>query len=547
MARLPNPANIQRSIPRITRGLPQSSGALPGIRRAAAAVSRDASLAGGELEAQAKMLAQLSQTSQNVANIFAEQEARRQAARDKLSLAQAKSQFLSADINARNAFEGDPDHSTYVERYREIISKTHSEISETLPPHIRGFFEADTLPDIERGAAAVYGKARVQERDSGKASLYDLLDSNMEAALRAQDEQSRLDILNASSEAIEGGILSGYITEVEGQRLRETSAEDFAAARFAILPPAQRLQALQEGMAVGEDGQPVFRDTNTSVDFIPTDKRALMIEKARDEVESQKRQRLLDLERAERLSDKRTKAAQEEAEGLFTNRIFDPEDSVSDEEIRLAGEQRLITASQVTRLINLNRSEADVSDDPNVMLNIYRDALAGDDSVPDRIVTAMENGLLSDESAKSIYNTFDQAERRGGILARDDVQRAREYIDSIIGGVRGPLATLDSAESARVANATRDFDVTIQQLHEQGKQFSAQSIAEELVERYRTVPQQIDALARPMFLIGSRNKPDIEATRQATLDALDAGEIDESTATEELTLLEEIESLVDAR
>ena len=546
MARLPDP--ISRGalpVPRNTRALPSGSGALPALRRAVDVQNASASDLMRRGDAVGNMLSNASRQALSIGLEQQRQEQARAQARDRLLLSRARAQFAAGDVHARNSFAGDQDYASYEERYGNAVEGLKRTIAGNLPEHLREEFEIGIMEDVARGSAFVQGKARETEHDVERASLEDSRSANIQAALSAPDDTSRAALLSANAESIESARLLGYITSQEAQKMRTADAEEFAAARYEIIPPAARLEHLERGMTMGEDGQPIFTRTGTPLDLIPITKRIGMIEDATDDVVKLRNLQLREQERAERLADKAAKASREDLELSYINRILAGE-IVSEGDIIADGRTRNLDGGQVNRLVTMLRSEGAVEDDPLLLLTINDAVQNADPNAMNHIVTGMEAGLLKPATAASLVRNLNEAERRGGPMARDDVKRARRYLDQVVGGVRGPLAVLDTASSIRVANATRAFDETIRALEEKGAQYNASAVADEIAQQYRLVEEPISAMPKPRYLVGSRSTPDVDATRQETLRALDSGEISPEEASVELELLERIEDAMGA-
>lgn len=193
----------------------------------------------------------------------------------------------------------------------------------------------------------------------------------------------------------------------------------------------------------------------------------------------------------------------------------------------------------------LSRAEPD---DVNAVaaLGLRADVLDGRAGVTE-ILASHAVGEIDLDTAEELIGAADQVTRRGGVLARADVRAARGFVDSTIGGIRGPLAILDSASSERTQNALRDFDNQVRKAGESGQSFDPFAIADEVVEGFRTKPPSPTAFRRPRYLVGMRASPDIDKSMLRTLDALDRGLITQQEAMEEIMNLEAIEDALEQR
>ena len=332
---------------------------------------------------------------------------------------------------------------------------------------------------------------------------------------------------------------------------------------FMAISPSKRQAKLRDGQ--GEIARSIISEViNTDEDDRFDRARSLL---ASDELEevldpADRRQitnRLLVLEEAQRkenvrlqkeqeaLEEKVLKERQDTKEIELIAEILAPESEVTEDRLVMEALTGNISREGLGRLRTILDSEAGGEDDPDTVLGLTQDALDADPTVPDRVAEAMETGSISGNTAVEIYGKFEGAQRRGGALAREDVKRARRFVDQTIGGVRGPLAVLDSASSARVQRALRDFDNAVTQAESLGQDPNPQDIADNIVARYRVTPPAPNEFAKPRFLVGTRAQPDIQATTQRTLQALDAGEISRTEAAQELRLIDEIAEAVSQR
>ena len=207
---------------------------------------------------------------------------------------------------------------------------------------------------------------------------------------------------------------------------------------------------------------------------------------------------------------------------------------------------RLIDRSQFNQLSNALASGQEGADHPVAALALRADALDGRAGVVE-ILNSHAAGEITLGTAEELLGVADQVSRRGGVLARADVRGARAIVDQTIGGVRAPLAVLDSAASERTQNALREFDARIRQAGDKGAPFEPFAIADEVVEAYRLTPPSPTAFRKPKYLVGTRAKPNVDETMRRTLGALDNGLITPEEAMEELRNLDRIEDALAQR
>ena len=109
---------------------------------------------------------------------------------------------------------------------------------------------------------------------------------------------------------------------------------------------------------------------------------------------------------------------------------------------------------------------------------------------------------LSVQERRRLVNTWDTVQRQGGVLARADVKQELDRIDMVIGGVRGPFAQLDLQASERLANALQEARDRIQ-----ANPDNAREIADDVIRKYRSTPQELSSLQPPRFFTGNVNDP----------------------------------------
>lgn len=113
-----------------------------------------------------------------------------------------------------------------------------------------------------------------------------------------------------------------------------------------------------------------------------------------------------------------------------------------------------ISASQFRQLVAFNSKQSPDEGDTG----IYNSALVltyiGD-------ITIAEIMNLKDKIDQTqitdLVNTFYSDERRDGIFSRGDVKAALNSIDRVVGGVRGPFATLTGSASLKLDEAIKEF------------------------------------------------------------------------------------------
>lgn len=270
--------------------------------------------------------------------------------------------------------------------------------------------------------------------------------------------------------------------------------------------------------------------------------RTSLLDRADRLIEAEQRERIAASERAERQAERAMKDRQEANAGAFLVGVLKGE--VTEPQLIRALEDRAISASDAKTLISTLRTEAEEADDPSAALTLRQGVYDGSAGLKD-IQQAFQSKLISQGTAEELMAAAQTVRTQSGPLAQEDVSMARRFVDESVGGVRGPMAILDPESSRRTASAVREFDRLVQEefarAQSEGKPFNAQGVAEDVVSRYQLADPGVTALPLPRYAVGDRRTLDLQATRQATAEALARGEIDRATAASESRLLQQYE------
>jgi hypothetical protein len=148
-------------------------------------------------------------------------------------------------INLDSQFDQDQDYKTFGQRYQEGVKKIKSDAASMVNNRsMRESFELSADTEITRGFDRLAQKAWAKERDSGIASLQDVIGINRENALRSGDDATAIKSLNASRDAINAAVENGYLDNKQAQRLHQVTAVDYATARVGMMEPDQRQKVL---------------------------------------------------------------------------------------------------------------------------------------------------------------------------------------------------------------------------------------------------------------------------------------------------------------
>ena len=170
---------------------------------------------------------------------------RRTEREQKMQYSKALSEWNTRRIGIETEFENDRDYQTRDQRYQERLKELQDEITETIDnPELKQGFILDTNVDSAQGLARIAGKTYQIERDINRAEVLNVLQSNEETILNAQDSQSRQNIIKDSADIINTAVEAGYYTAQEGEELKDTFKQKYAMTRLQALDPLEQLDAI---------------------------------------------------------------------------------------------------------------------------------------------------------------------------------------------------------------------------------------------------------------------------------------------------------------
>jgi hypothetical protein len=189
--------------------------------------------------------------------------------RDDFRVAKAGATFSTAEASARQ-FQDD-DWETYETRYRESMTKAKEEALKGVRlPANRQALELQFDSAVERGALNVRQSARVKEIEFGRADLSSMLDSYRTAALSSTDEAMRARSIAGAQLAIQSARDNQYIDPTDAEKLNKTWTQSYAEGLLTMQAPEKRVEMLS-------------KPKGTAIDFIPPDRRAVLLKAAQNE------------------------------------------------------------------------------------------------------------------------------------------------------------------------------------------------------------------------------------------------------------------------
>lgn len=212
--------------------------------------------------------------------------------------ASAKSTFLNAKIKADEAFEEDPEYSTWAKRYEQTLKDAATESSKGLSGRARLSFDLAAQDTIGRSVAAMREKARGREKDENRGWLNSFIDGSMDGALKAKDEPTRAQFLDGISEAVDGMKGRAFITSQEAEKLKRGAVEGYAKRKAASMDPKELIAALDNP----EGGFAQFLSPDEVVRFRTAAEEKIVRDEARARAELARGQQAFEADAAVRVS-----------------------------------------------------------------------------------------------------------------------------------------------------------------------------------------------------------------------------------------------------
>lgn len=419
-----------------------------------------------------------------------------------------------ATIRQQIAADDTLDTQGKLDRFDEVVSQKRGELEQTYKlPEVRGAFNV-------KMDALLYQHRNDMLKDVAKAT-----ESRTEANINESLDAIRRGGVNDPEAAVQR---SDALLDAAG------AAAGWDAAKVATVKITQRsaITATAASRRLLDDPRGLQVDLLDSAKYpgMQENERTRLLAQAGRMIEQEDREKTRALEHADRIQERAMKERQ--AQTAAGARLAVLSGNVGERDLEGMLQRREITLDDFDSLHRALTTEGAGSDDPSTVVNLQRDIPAGI-ATEAQVMSAWGDGRLSKTTAVDMLGKVDQARRNGGPLASEESKAARRYIDDNVGGVRGPLAVLDTESSQRVAAATREFEDRVLA----GEK--PRAVSDDIVHRYAPVTSRPSQA--PRFLVGGYNDPDIEATRQATAQALAEGRLDPDEAAAQAALLQQYE------
>lgn len=454
------------------------------------------------------------------------------AARRKAALAKATATAQAQTEELVQEFQSRTDVDVFEQEFAERSQQIQTDNTEGFDDNLREEFRNRLILPTSRNALTIRNLVRDRGISEGIANLDTTTLLNIKLSANTDEDIIRETFLN-QREAIEDGVKGGLISPQEGvRRITEfiDRVEENRVQQSLFDDPEQTLVDLESGK---------FSNLKES-------RRISLTRQAKTQSEALQRQRVIDFERAEREDDERRKERQENNDRAFTARIFGEGDEgpiPTLQELTQARARGDLTSAQFktqkAALLASQSGEAIISD-PQAMVEL-QDGVLENRVKNTEILKAFSNGLIDQDDALNLLKQADSVTRRGGILDQEDVKFELDRISDTVGGIKGPLAILDSNASKRVSNAqveARDRIVDGENPRE---------VANDIIQRFApNIKKSFSVLPKPRFMVGeTKATMNINETARKTVEAFNNGQITEAIFDSEAQLIKDLESLIE--
>lgn len=212
-------------------------------------------------------------------------------------------------------------------------------------------------------------------------------------------------------------------------------------------------------------------------------------------------------ERIEREAEERAEIEKEAAFSGYLSGILTGK--VDEESISLALENREIDGKQGERLIRALRQQSKSKPDPEIAAQIVTDAAKGEPDTVERVAEALASGEIDKETAAEAVTTAREVQQSEPTIAS-----GMDMIEQALPGLPGPERLKVARDYRRRLAADGDVDPI--------------AAAKDVIDSHQS------AANPPQFLKGSLDAPDLVASRAAIIQAVEAGELSQEQAAEEI-------------
>jgi hypothetical protein len=188
-----------------------------------------------------------------------------------LASAQADKQTQLAQ--AETELENDKDYGTMQDRYSQRLQQINQDaVSKISDPQTQQRFQMWSAPRDAYWTGKVTGYAKKVEGDQRLADTATKLDQLKDSGLKNPDPIARTDAIETGNQLITSLEQGGFISAVKSQQWRKSWAVDYAKSSFEIMPPEERMKALDD-----------TQNPHSLTHFLPEDDRVSMRERAKNQ------------------------------------------------------------------------------------------------------------------------------------------------------------------------------------------------------------------------------------------------------------------------
>lgn len=189
-------------------------------------------------------------------NLFAEAR-RTQSETDDIETARARAAWSTGRVNLEQSFRpDDPNYGQWGTRYQTEAERIRQEAASGIrDPQRRERFLLETQPQVATGMGRVQGLVDSRNRDAGVAGLNGTLEQARDAALKTGDDAERDRLIQSGSQAIDNAMQRGFITQQQGQALRQRWTTDYRTAVIRQMPAEDRAIALATNARLSSNAQ----------------------------------------------------------------------------------------------------------------------------------------------------------------------------------------------------------------------------------------------------------------------------------------------------
>lgn len=177
-------------------------------------------------------------------------EGKRKAKRDRYEWTVAEGDMIRIRAEAEEAAKGE-EYGGMVDAYNKYVGDNEGSASEKITDlEQRALFSATQRKAQYAREGIVRGRAWVGEVDDAKGTLTNIVAANREVAINGNTEES----LGNVYDVVDSMIDSGYLSKVEGEKVRQSVGQDYAVTRIEMAPPSERFELIENlGQYIPDD------------------------------------------------------------------------------------------------------------------------------------------------------------------------------------------------------------------------------------------------------------------------------------------------------